>query len=59
MLALTGTPARVWEPKRLRLRLFQIARRSRRLWLNLSAHAPFGHLVATAMTALKALPQLA
>jgi Transposase DDE domain group 1 len=63
MLALTGTPARVWEPKRLRLRLFQIAgrvaRRSRRLWLHLSAHAPFGHLVTTAMTALKALPQLA
>jgi len=63
MLALTGTRARVWEPKRLRLRLFQIAgriaRRSRRLWLNLSAHAPFAHLVTTAMTALKALPQLA
>lgn len=63
MLALVGTPARVWEPKRLRLRLFQIAgritRRSRRLWLNLSAHARFGHLAATAMTRLKALPQLA
>ena len=62
MLALTGTPARVWEPKRLRLRLFQIAgriaRRSRRLWLNLSAHAPFAHLVTTAMTRLEALPHL-
>jgi hypothetical protein len=60
MLALTGTPARVWEPKRLRLRLFQIAgriaRRSRRLWINLSAHAPSGHLVTTAMTALTAAP---
>ena len=58
-----GFPARVWEPKRLHLRLFQIAgriaRRSRRLWLNLSVHAPFGHLVATAMTRLQALPQLA
>ena len=46
MLALTGTDARVWEPKRLRLRLFSIAgsiaRRSRRTWLHLSAHAPHG-----------------
>ena len=41
MLALTGEDARVWEPKRLRLRLFSIAGsialRSRRTWLRLSA----------------------
>jgi Transposase DDE domain group 1 len=53
MLALTGTDARVWEPKRLRLRLFsiagRIARRSRRTWLHLSAHAPFGHLITTGL----------
>ena len=40
-----GHPARVWEPKRLRLRLFSIAgritRRSRRTRLQLSAHAPW------------------
>ena len=63
MLALTGTDARVWEPKRLRLRLFsiagRIARRSRRTWLRLSAHAPFGHLVTGGLARLNALPQLA
>ncbi len=56
MLALTGTDARVWEPKRLRLRLFSIAgrivRRSRRTWLHLSAHAPFGHLIPTGLRRL-------
>ena len=61
MLALTGTDARVWEPKRLRLRLFsiagRIARRSRRTWLRLSAHAPFGHLVTTGLARLNAHPQ--
>ncbi len=39
MLTLTGQPARRWEPKRLRLRLFSIAgrlaRRSRRTVLHL------------------------
>ena len=63
MLALTGTEARVWEPKRLRLRLFsiagKIARRSRKVWLRLSGHAPFGHLITTGMARLGALPQLA
>ena len=43
MLALTGTAARVWEPKRLRLRLFAIAgritRRPRRTGFN-SPHTP-------------------
>ena len=61
MLALTGTGARRWEPKRLRLQLFSIAgniaRRSRRVWLHLSRHAPHRHLFATAVTRLHALPQ--
>ena len=39
MLALTDTDAKVWEPKRLRLRLFSIAgsiaHHSRRTWLHL------------------------
>lgn len=63
MLALAGTDARVWEPKRLRLRLFSIAgslaRKSRRTWLHLSGHAPFGYLITTGMARLSALPQLA
>jgi len=63
MLALTGTDARVWEPKRLRLRLFSIAgsiaRRSRRTWLHLSAHAPHVSLVTTGLNRLQALPQVA
>jgi hypothetical protein len=62
MLALTGEDARVWEPKRLRLRLFSIAgtiaRRSRKVWLHLSGHAPFGHLITTGLARLDALPQL-
>ena len=61
MLALTGTGARRWEPKRLRLQLFSmagnIARRSRRVWLHLSGHAPHRHLFAAAATRLRALPQ--
>src|SRR4029079_18435759 len=44
MLALTGTDARVWEPKRLRLRLFAIAGRivprTRPTRVPLSPHAP-------------------
>ena len=63
MLALNGTDARVWEPKRLRLRLFAIAgritRRSRRTRLQLSTHAPFAHLITTGLARLNALPQLA
>ena len=61
MLALAGTDARVWEPKRLRLRLFsiagRIARRSRRTWLSLSRIAPFGHLVTTGLARLNAHPE--
>jgi Transposase DDE domain group 1 len=45
LLALTGTDARRWEPKRLRLRLLwiagKLARRSRRTWLLLSKDAPW------------------
>jgi len=61
MLALTGDDARVWEPKRLRLRLFSIAgsiaRHSRRTWLHLSAHAPHVRLVTSGLTRLQELPQ--
>ncbi len=61
MLALTGTGARRWEPKRIRLQLFSvagtIARRSRRVWLRLSGHAPHRHLFTAAVTRLHALPQ--
>jgi len=60
MLALTGTGARRWEPKRIRLQLFSvagtIARRSRRVWLHLSGHAPHRHLLTTALAQLHALP---
>ena len=56
MLALTGTDARRWEPKRLRLRLFSvagtIARRSRRVWLHLSGHAPHRHLFTIGLARL-------
>ncbi len=61
MLALTGTGARRWEPKRLRLQLFSvagtIARRSRRTCLRLSGHAPHRHLFTTGLTRLHAMPQ--
>ncbi len=60
MLALTGTGARRWEPKRIRLQLFSvagtIARRSRRVWLHLSGHAPHRHLFTAGLTRLNALP---
>lgn len=52
MLALTNTPARMWEPKRLRHRVFSIAgklgRRNRRSWLRLAAHAPHVDLLTSA-----------
>ncbi len=58
MLAFTDHPARRWEPKRLRLRLFSIAgrlvRHARGRRLRLSAHAPWRHLIETALTRLKA-----
>ena len=63
MLALTGTDARRWEPKRLRLRLRlfsvagTIARKSRRVWLHLSGHAPHRRLFTTGLARLHALQQ--
>jgi hypothetical protein len=61
MLALTGTPARTWEPKRLRHRLFSIAgklgRHNRRTWLRLATHAPHAHLVTGGLHRLKHLTQ--
>jgi hypothetical protein len=60
LLALTEHPARRWEPKRLRLRLFSIAgrltRSARRTMLHLSAHAPWANLLLQAITTLRALP---
>jgi Transposase DDE domain group 1 len=58
MLALEG-PARRWEPKRLRLRLFtaagQIVRGSRRLRLRISARWPWAPDITTALSRLQAL----
>ncbi|MFC7753003.1 IS1380 family transposase [Tsukamurella soli] len=60
MLALTDHPARRWEPKRLRHRLFRIAgkitRHARRLRLHLPGGAPHTALLMTALTRLGALP---
>ena len=57
MLALDDHPARRWEPKRLRLRLFsvaaRIARHARRTHLRLAAHAPYADLLATALARLQ------
>lgn len=50
-LALSGTPARVWEPKRLRLRLLHVAARiirsGRRRRLRLPRGWPWAHLITT------------
>jgi hypothetical protein len=58
MLALDG-PARAWEPKRLRLRLFsgagRIVRGGRRLRLRLAATWPWTTQIAAAITRLQAL----
>jgi hypothetical protein len=60
MLALTGHPARTWEPKRLRLRVFSAAGRlvrgGRRLRLRLSNRWPWTDLITTAITRLQLLP---
>jgi hypothetical protein len=57
MLALDG-PARAWEPKRLRLRLFttagRLVRGGRRLWLRLAATWPWAPQLTTAITRLQA-----
>jgi Transposase DDE domain group 1 len=58
MLALTG-PARRWEPKRLRLRIFtcagRIVRGGRRLRLRLAASWPWARQITSALTRLQAL----
>jgi len=57
LLALHDHPARRWEPKRLRLRLFSIAaaitRHARTSRLRLSADAPWAELILTAITRLQ------
>jgi hypothetical protein len=59
MLALEG-PARCWEPKRLRLRLFSAAGRlvkgGRRLRLRLARNWQWADLIASAITRLQMLP---
>jgi hypothetical protein len=59
LLAFTEHPARRWEPKRLRLRLFsipaQLARHARRVVLRLPAHTPWSGLVLDGLTRLHAL----
>jgi len=58
MLALSG-PARRWEPRRLRLRIFacagRIVRGSRRLRLRLAARWPWASQITAAITRLQAL----
>ena len=58
MLALAG-PARRWEPKRLRLRIFtcagRLVRGGRRLRLRLAARWPWAGHITTAITRLRAL----
>jgi hypothetical protein len=59
MLDLTG-PARRWEPKRVRLRLFCAAARlvttGRRRWLRLARHWPWANVITKALARLQALP---
>jgi hypothetical protein len=55
------SPARRWEPKRMRLRLLAIAgrltRSGRRVLLHLPAHAPWAGLLVEAITTLRALAE--
>ncbi|WP_372412132.1 IS1380 family transposase [Streptomyces luteireticuli] len=59
MLALTG-PARCWEPRRLRFRLFSAAARlvstGRRRILKLARHWPWTSVITNALARLEALP---
>ena len=59
MLALSGTAARKWEPKRLRMRLYAvpaaIARSGRSTRLHLADKAPWAHLIEKAITRLRHL----
>lgn len=56
----TRPPARRWEPKRLRLRLFQtpavLARHARHTVLHISARHAWASVIISAATALRALP---
>ena len=58
-LALTGTPARVWEPKRLRFRLLHVAgrivRTGRREWLRLPRGWPWNAILLAGHDRLDAL----
>jgi hypothetical protein len=60
MLALTHHPARRWEPKRLRLRIFSLpadlAHHARAIVLHLPARASWTELAINALTRLRALP---
>lgn len=60
MLALTDHPARRWEPKRLRLRLFSVAGRiadhGRTRRLHLATSAPWAWLILAGIDRLRALP---
>jgi hypothetical protein len=59
MIAMAG-PARRWEPKRLRLRVFAVAGRlvrgGRRLRLRLAERWPWTPEITAAVTRLQALP---
>jgi hypothetical protein len=59
LLALHGHPARRWEPKRLRLRLFstagRLARTGRRVLLHLGGHPTWTQLAIDGITRLHAL----
>jgi hypothetical protein len=59
LLALTGSEARTWEPKRLRHRLFAIparlGRRNRNTWLRLAGTAPHAPLLAAGIRRLQNL----
>jgi hypothetical protein len=60
MLAFDDHPARLWEPKRLRLRVFsaaaRLARGGRRLRLRLARHWPWSGLIGSAIGRLQMLP---
>lgn len=60
MLALTGTTARRWEPKKLRTRLFstaaRLARHARRLWLRYDQQHPWSGLLTAGLARLTAYP---
>lgn len=60
MLGFATHPARRWEPKRLRLRLFglggQLARHARNLVLHLGAEHRWTELVLTGRAAITSLP---